>query len=342
MKAMTVNVSQRVKNLHAGSVIFDGHCDTLLAIRDGDRLLGERGQPPADSDVATRQHIDLPRLLEGGVTAQVFACYVRQQSLPSNATNEALCLIDAFYQALDQNPDTLLLATMAADVERAKAEGKVAGILSLEGAEALEGDLTMLRIFYRLGLRALGITWNFRNQAADGLGETRTGGGLSEFGVALVQEANRLGVILDVAHLAPPGVCDVLELSEAPVIASHANARAMCDHPRNLTDEQLEGIAASGGLVAVTYVPSFLASPPQEASLERVLDHVDYIVKRIGVDHVGLGSDFDGFKGVLPGLEDVSHLPALTAGLVARGYSDEEVAKILGGNYLRVFRQVAG
>jgi len=323
-------------------VIFDGHCDTLISIRDGDRRLGERCQVQPDGGVISSQHIDLPRLLEGGVTAQIFACFVRQQFLPSDATNEALRLIDAFYRALDENPEALLLATTAADVEQAKAEGKVAGVLSLEGAEALEGDLAMLRTFYRLGLRALGLTWNWRNQAADGQGESRTGGGLTEFGVALVREANRLGLILDIAHLAPAGVRDVLELSEAPVVASHANARALCDHHRNLTDEQLAGIAASGGLVGVTYVPSFLAQEHQDASLEKVLDHIDYIVKTIGVDHVGLGSDFDGFGGVLPGLEDVSHLPALTAGMVARGYSDEKVAQILGGNYLRVFRQVAG
>lgn len=339
---MTVNLSQRVQDLHVGSVIFDGHCDTLIAIRDGERRLGERRQARPDGDALNSQHVDLPRLLEGGVTAQIFACFVRQPYLPSDATNEALRLIDAFYRSLDENPDALLLATIAADVERAKAEGRVAGVLSLEGAEALEGDLAILRTFYRLGVRALGLTWNHRNQAADGLGEARTGGGLTEFGVALVREANRLGVILDVAHLAPAGVRDVLALSEAPVVASHANAHALCNHRRNLNDEQLAGIAASGGLVGVTYLPAFLAQNPRDASLERVLDHVDYIVKTIGVDHVGLGSDFDGFGGVLPGLEDVSRLPALTEGLVARGYTDEQVAKILGGNYLRVFRQVAG
>lgn len=339
---MTLNNDHTVKNLHYNSIIFDGHCDTLISIRDNERRLGDRCQVTPNSDETSWQHIDLPRLLEGGVTAQTFACFVRKQFLPSDATNEALRLIDAFYLALDENPDTLLLATMAADVEQAKAEGKVAGVLSLEGSEAMEGDLAMLRTFHRLGLRALGLTWNWRNQAADGLGESRTGGGLTEFGVALVREANRLGIILDIAHLAPAGVRDVLELSEAPVVASHANARALCDHRRNLTDEQLEGIAASGGLVAVTYVPSFLAEDSQTASLEQVLDHIDYIVKTIGVDHVGLGSDFDGFGGMLPGLEDATHMPALTAGLVNRGYTDEQVIKILGGNYLRIFHQVAG
>jgi len=339
---MKTDLDQRAKRLHQRSIIFDGHCDTLISIRDGERKLGERCQVQAQGRTTSSWHIDLPRLFEGGVTAQIFACFVRQSFLPSDATNEGLRMIDAFYVALDENPDALLLATTAADIERAKAEGKVAGVLSLEGAEALEGDLAMLRTFYRLGLRAVGLTWNWRNQAADGLGEARTGGGLTEFGVSLVREANRLGVILDVAHLAPAGVRDVLALSESPVVASHANAHALCDHPRNLTDEQLKGIAESGGLVAVTYVSSFLAKDSQDASLERVLDHVDYIVKTIGVEHVGLGSDFDGFGGVLPGLEDVSRLPALTAGLVARGYTDEQVSKILGGNYLRVFRQVAG
>ena len=339
---MTTNLDARIKALHDSSIIFDGHCDTLISIADGERRLGDRCEVNLDGNMTSSQHIDLPRLIEGGVTAQIFACFIRKQFLPSDATNEGLRLIDAFYLALDENPDALLLAITAADVKRAKSEGKVAGILSLEGAEALEGDLAMLHTFHRLGLRALGLTWNWRNQAADGLAESRTGGGLTEFGVSLVQEANRLGIILDIAHLAPAGVRDVLELSNAPVVASHANARALCSHPRNLTDEQLEGIAASDGLVAVTYVPSFLDDDSQAASLERVLDHIDYIVKTIGVNHVGLGSDFDGFGAILPGLKDVSQMPALTAGLVARGYSDEETAKILGGNYLRVFQQVAG
>lgn len=338
---MTAN-STRIEKLHAESIIFDGHCDTLITIRDGERKLGRRCQPQPEGDVLSSQHLDLPRLLEGGVTAQTFACFIRPQFLPSDATNEALRLIDAFYRAVDDDPDKLRLATRASDVEQAKAEGQVAGVLSLEGAEALEGDLAVLRSFYRLGLRAVGLTWNFRNRAADGLDEARTGGGLTEFGVKLLREANRLGILLDVAHLAPAGVRDVLKLSEAPVVASHANARALCEHRRNLSDEQLEGIASTGGLVAVTYVPNFVAQDGQKASLERVLDHIDYIVKTIGLDHVGLGSDFDGFGGTLPGLEDVSRLPALTAGLVERGYSDEAVSKILGGNYLRVFREAVG
>lgn len=339
---MTINLDSETKKLHDSSIIFDGHCDTLIDLREGERKFTERHEPDPEGELTESRHIDLPRLLEGGVTAQIFACFVRDQFLPADATNEALRLIDAFYGAVDDSLNGLSLATTAAEVERAKAKGKVVGVLSLEGAEALEGDLAILRVFYRLGVRALGLTWNHRNQAADGVGETRTGGGLTEFGVKLVCEANRLGIILDIAHLAPAGVRDVLKLSDAPVVNSHTCARALCDHPRNLTDEQLEGVAATGGLGAITFVPNFLADNGEGAALARVLDHIDHMVKVMGVEHVGLGSDFDGFGGVLPGLEDVTRLPKLTSGLVARGYSHEDVAKILGGNYLRVFRQVAG
>ena len=181
-------------------------------------------------------------------------------------------------------------------------------------------------------------------EAADGVGEERTGGGLTTFGVSLVEEMNRLGIIIDIAHLAPAGVEDVLKISQSPIIASHANARAVCDHRRNLTDAQLEKIAKNGGVVGVTFVPAFVDGNEDKTTLPHILDHVDHLVKVMGDDHVGLGSDFDGFFGDerTPGLEDVSKMPAITAGLVERGYSDAAIQKILGGNLLRVFRQVAG
>jgi len=325
--------------LHRESIVFDGHCDTLLSVLDGQRRLGERSE---------EGHLDLPRMKEGGVTAQIFACFVRRQFVPARSTTETLRLVDTFYEEMSANAATLTLATSAADIERAKAEGKIAGVLGLEGAEALAGDLGVLRTFYRLGVRNLGLTWNFRNAAADGVAEARTGGGLTEFGVRLVKEMNRLGMMIDIAHLAPAGVRDVLALSEAPVIASHANAHALCScascpHRRNLTDEQLEGIAANGGVVGVTFVPAFVTEDPNQATLERTLDHVDHIVRVAGVDHVGLGSDFDGFPEgkVNAGLEDVTKMPNITAGLLSRGYKPAEVKKILGGNFLRVFRQAS-
>jgi membrane dipeptidase len=252
-------------------------------------------------------------------------------------------MIDQFYRVQTEHAADVCLATKASDIECAKQEGKVAGILSLEGAEGLEGDLGVLRMLYRLGVRWIGLTWNHRNQAADGLGELRTGGGLTEFGVQLVREMNRLGMLVDIAHLAPAGVRDVLATSQAPVIASHANAHALCPVPRNLSDEQLEGVAETGGMVGVTYVPDFIRVGDAPATLDGLIDHIDHIVHTVGIDHVGLGSDFDGFGDPPPaGLEDVSCVPNLTVRLLERGYSDQDAQKILGGNWLRVIRQVLG
>ena len=320
--------------LHRDSIVFDGHCDTLLELLSGKRKFDER---------STEGHIDLPRLREGGVTAQVFAIYLEDQYLPASAVKQTLRLLDVLYHELAAHPDALTLAIKAADIEAAKRAGKVAAVVGLEGAEALEGDLGTLRMFHRLGVRLLTVAWSRRNQAADGVGEARTGGGLTNFGVQMVQECNKLGVLVDISHLAPAGVRDVLEASSQPVIASHSNAYALCAHPRNLSDEQLQAVAGKGGVVCVVFVPSFITADRKEACLEKLLDHIDHIVRVAGVDHVGLGSDFDGFGPLPPvGLEDVTRLPGITAGLVQRGYSETDVRKILGENLLRVFRQVVG
>jgi membrane dipeptidase len=321
--------------LHRESLVFDAHCDTLQEVLAGKRRLGERSE---------EGHIDLPRLREGGVTAQIFALFVSPNHFPRGAASQALRLLDVFYQEMGENADQLTLAATASDIERAKAEGRVARILGLEGAEALEGDLGVLRAFYKLGVRNIGLTWNLRNAAADGVDETRSSSGLSNFGVQLVQEMNHLGILVDVSHLSPTGVRDVLHVSEAPVIASHSNAYALCPHRRNLTDEQLEGIASKGGVVGVTFVPNFVTEDGNQATLESLLDHIDHMVKTMGVDHVGLGSDFDGFfdSVKVQDLEDVTCLPRLTAGLVGRGCGEEDVKKILGGNFMRVFREVVG
>lgn len=321
-------------NLHRDSIIFDGHCDTLLEILSGKCKFNER---------STEGHIDLPRLREGGVTAQVFAIYLEDQYLPAGAVKQTLRLLDVLYLELTAHPDAFTLATQAADIEAAKRAGKVAAVVGLEGAEALEGDLGTLRMFYRLGVRLLTVTWSRRNQAADGVGEARTGGGLTNFGLQMVEECNKLGILLDISHLAPAGVRDVLEASSQPVIASHSNAYALCAHARNLSDEQLLAVAQKGGVVCVVFVPSFITTDRKEASLEKLLDHIDHIVRVAGIEHVGLGSDFDGFSPPPPvGLEDVTCLPGITAGLVQRGYSEADVRKVLGENLMRVFRQVAG
>jgi len=250
-------------------------------------------------------------------------------------------LLDTFYQELESFPKLAMPAVEAQDLVKAKEHGKVALFLGMEGAEGLGGSLSALRMCYRLGLRVLGITWNRRNEAADGVGELRTGGGLTNFGIDVVKECNRLGILIDIAHLAPAGVEHVLELSEAPIVATHANCHDLWAHPRNLTDEQLEAVAKNGGVVGVTPVPPFLGDHEEQADLAELLDHVDHMIEVMGENGVGLGLDFDGVGEMRTrGIEDVSMLPNITSGLRERGYAEEIIAKILGGNFLRVFREV--
>jgi membrane dipeptidase len=320
--------------LHRDSIVFDAHCDTLLAVLAGERGLGER---------FPEGHIDLPRLLDGGVTAQVFALFIEDKYLPAGAAKQTLRLLDTLYRAFADHAGQLMLALKAKDIKQAKEEHKVAAVIGFEGAEALEGDLALLRVFYRLGLRLLTIAWSRRNQAADGVAEARTGGGLTNFGWQLVEECNKLGIIVDISHLAPAGVSDVLEATTAPIIASHSNAHALCPHARNLTDKQLAGVARTGGVVGVTFVPAFIHEDEQQASLDGLVDHIDHIVDVAGIDHVGLGSDFDGFGPAVPqGLEDVTCMPGITAQLLKRGYTADGARKVLGLNFLRVFRLVVG
>lgn len=319
--------------LHLDAIVVDGHCDTLGEVLRGVRTLSER---------STLGHVDLPRLREGGVTAQVFACFVPVDEYRRGAARHAMQRMDMLHQALESHPEQLLLATCAADIQRAKAEGKIAGILGLEGVEAIEGSLEVLRCFYRLGVRVVGFTWNFRNEAADGVHEGAQARGLTDFGYQLVAECNRLGMLIDVSHLAAPGLADVLRTSRHPVMASHSNAAALCNDPRNLTDGQIEAIAERGGVIGATFVPSFLTQPASTASLAHVLDHIEHLLRIAGVDHVMIGSDFDGIDHPPRGLEDVTRYPAITAGLLARGHDELTVRKVLGLNFLRVFGQVTG
>ncbi|MBI9045895.1 MAG: dipeptidase [Anaerolineaceae bacterium] len=341
---MEQKMSSEAKKLHTNSIVVDGHCDTLMKIENGSL---DFGKGPIENSKnlnlgSNVSHIDLPRLKAGGVTTQVMACFVEKKFLPADATNQALRMIDGLYRVLDKHDSSFKLVKTAKEIEVVKEKGINSAMLALEGAESLEGELAILRMFYQLGLRQVGLTWNWRNQAADGLGEARTGGGLTEFGVDMVKEANRLGIILDIAHLAPAGIRDILEISEQPIVDSHCGARGLTDHVRNLDDNQLEAVAKSGGVVCVTFVKDFINSDSEKASIEDVFKHIDYMVKKIGVDHVGIGSDFDGVPGYLPGLEDASKMSDLTAGLLERGYSEKDVASIMGGNYLRVIKTVCG
>jgi membrane dipeptidase len=327
---MSTNPAQ---DLHTEAIVIDGHCDSIGDQLEQGRWLGER---------SAKGHIDLPRLRDGGITAQFFACYVPQAYQRHGATTHALERLDQLLRLADQLPDQLVIARKAGDIKRAKAEGKIAAIAGLEGAEALDASIGVLRQFYRLGVRNLGLAWNFRNAACDGVSESRTNGGLTQFGTKVVEECNRLGILIDLSHLSPAGVDDVLNTSLQPVIASHSNARALCDHPRNLTDAQLEAVAMRGGVVGVTFVDAFLnVKNPSRATLDDVITHIEYMLNRIGPDSVAIGSDFDGCTTPAD-LPDATAYPRLTAKLLDRGHAPEVVRKVLGGNLLRVFGSVCG
>jgi membrane dipeptidase len=334
------------EKLHKESIIIDGHCDTLLSLCGRPGMPGFRKRDFFERN--TEGHIDLPRLKEGGVTCQVMAVYIEPQFKPTRSARRALELLDTFYALLDES-DSFRIATRASDIEEAKAQGNVCGLLSIEGGEAVEGSLGLLRSFYRLGVRAMGLTWNQRNDIADGVGEKSAGSGLTDFGISLVKEMERIGMLVDVSHLSESSFWAVSNVSERPFIASHSNARALASHPRNLTDKQIEALAKKGGVIGVVFAPGFVDDDPSKVSLKRLCDHIDHIKSIAGIDHVGLGSDFDGYGSPLGGpdakkvvLSDVSELPKLTEELVSRGYTEEEVKKVLGGNWLRVYREVLG
>lgn len=312
--------------VHRSATVVDLHVDTLLDIQAGRRTLGKRSR---------RGHVDLPRLREGGVGVQVFAAYIAPREA-ARGLGRALELLRAFQAAVAGNAAQISLITTAEEIERVRRAGRIAAVLSIEnGGDALARDVRTLDEFYRQGVRMLGLTWNKSNALGDGaLG--RDHGGLTDLGRAVLRRKEELGIIVDVSHLSKAAFWDTMRATRGPVIASHSNAAALRSHPRNLTDEQLRAIGGRGGVVGVNFWPELLG----EATLERVLDHIDHMVKTMGVDHVALGSDFDGIPQTPRGLEDVTRLPNLTAGLLRRGYTTEQVHKILGANALRVFRQV--
>ncbi|MGH2374221.1 MAG: dipeptidase, partial [bacterium] len=225
--------------------------------------------------------------------------------------------------------------TTLAEIERAQRDGKIAAVLSIENGDALGGDLRVLDDLYRRGVRMLGLTWNPSTALGDGA-HGRQHSGLTDLGRAVIRRMDDLGIVVDVSHLSEAAFWDAVGVVRGPFIASHSNAAALYRHPRNLTDSQLRAVAKRGGIVGVNFYPGFLGA----ATLDRVLAHIDHMVKVMGIDHVALGSDYDGVPRVAARLDDVSKLPNLTAGLQRRGYTTEQIHKILGGNALRVFRQV--
>jgi membrane dipeptidase len=284
-------------------------------------------------------HVDIPRLIEGGVDCQVFAIGAARVIFPPRAVKTGLQMIDIFYRECEKNSEAITPVFCHGDILKAHAEGKIAALLAVEGGEVIGGDTGVLRMFYRLGVRMFSLVYH-RSELADGASQNRTEGGLTTLGLEVAEEIQRLGIVVDVSHLNDAGFWDLMDVMKKPLIASHSSCRALCDHPRNLTDEQIEAMAEKGGVIGVNFAPNFIH--PVKATVERVVDHIDHIVELVGVDHVGLGSDFDGISTTPDGLDDVTHMPNVTKVLVKRGYSEGEAKKILGENHLRVFKRVIG
>jgi len=323
----------KAKQIHQKVIIFDGHCDTILEVMNQKRSLEKK---------STNGHLDIPRMKEGGVDVQIFAIFIEDIYKPDRSLKRTLQLIDCFYKEIEKNQIDISLVTNYNQIEEVNRAGKIAAILSIEGGEALEGDLGVLRVLYKLGVRLLTLTWNQRNQIADGIWESRTGSGLTEFGIKVIDEMNDLGMLIDVSHLLENGFWDVVKRSKTPIVASHSDCYALCPHLRNLKDEQIKALVGKGGVIGITFVPNFLTQEKRKTIVKDVVTHIDYLVEKAGIDCVGLGSDFDGTDDLPLGLEGVDKIPNITKELLDRGYKEREIEKILGGNFLRVFKEVVG
>lgn len=328
-----------------GYRVVDAHCDALLAVIGRSDIPGDSGR--RDFLVRNRLgHVDLPKLLEGGVVCQFMALFTEDDAI-FEAKAFTHRLIDEFEAICARSAGQFFPLLNAKDLNRAKAGECVAGLLSIEGAEALEGNLDSLDEFHARGVRAMGITWNRRNAFGCGVRPTE-GGSLSHMGLAplgfeLVEKLESMRMIVDASHLSDTAFEDLARTARRPFIASHSNARTVCNHVRNLTDAQIRRIAENGGVVGVVFVPPFVAARPERSYLDHLLDHIDHIIKVGGLDCVALGSDFDGYKGIEGHvLADASEFPLLAVALESRGYRSSEMEKIFSGNWERLIREILG
>jgi membrane dipeptidase len=321
-----------LETVHSRAFVIDLHNDVLEIAINGGYDLGVRH---------TYNHSDLPRFREGGFDAQMFAIWTDwRDSAAHPYYSYTLAMVDTFNSNVLRNSETFAQARSFDELMQVNASGKFGGVLAVEGGHAIENSIDKLKDFYALGARYFTITWNNSLSWAVSAADSRsTTVGLSEFGRQVVRTMDSLGMIIDVAHTGIKTIWDILATTRNPIIDSHAGVRALNNSSRNLTDAQIDSIASRGGVIGVVFYPSFL-SPKGVATIEDVIKHIDYIRDLVGIDYVAIGSDYDGIGSTPAGLEDVSKLPNLTAALRRHGYSREDVIKILGGNYLRVFKQV--
>ena len=355
MRELSEAEEQRARRLHAEAYVFAAHTDFIAGVSEG-RSRGERA-------VAARRQ--LPLLRAGGVKAvcehvagdtPYFSTFAFRNVRPLQPTKFALQALDYWHAELAESPAWKLVLE-AGDFRQAEREGRVAVVFGFEGAMPIDDDLGLLRMFHRLGVRSIGLTWNGRNLLGDGV-SVHAGGGLTAYGRAAIAEMNRLGIVIDVSHMSDEGIRDTLEASAHPILASHSNARALCDHPRNLSDELALGIAGRGGVIGLHMLSQFLVSG-RDATLDDFLDHVDHLTRLVGTAHVGLGPDCmeqwpaEVYRELWantemaalefrypPGFDSLARCGNVTRGLVARGYDDAAVRGIMGENVLRVFEAV--
>jgi membrane dipeptidase len=327
----------RARALHRQVPLIDGHNDYPWALRQNN---AERDFGKLDIGVSQPTiHTDIPRLREGGVGGQFWSVYIPATIQGSEAVLTTLEQIDVVHRMARRYPDTFELATTAADVERIFKAGRIASLVGMEGGHSIDSSLAALRMLHAAGARYMTLTHSTNLPWADSGTDTPKSGGLSRFGEEVVREMNRLGMMVDLSHTSPDTMEDAIRVSEAPVMFSHSDARALHDHGRNVPDNVLRLLAKNGGIVMVTFVPGFLTRDGK-ATLADVANHMDHVRNTAGPDHVGIGGDFDGITAVPVGLEDVSKYPALTAELLRRGWPEADVTKALGLNALRVMRRV--
>lgn len=319
-----------VAELHQRAIVVDTHVDTPYWISETHIKLK-----------SNKRQVDLARLKAGGVDVVFFSILVNPARYGKIAKNQADYIIQTLKRELTANADSIELATSYNDIQRILAKGKIAGLMGMEGGEPIENSVDNVNHFYQLGVRYLSPTWSLNNQLGDSSGPARPRWkGLSPLGKDVVKRMNQLGMLIDVSHLSDATYNDVLKLSTQPVIASHSGVDGIRVSPRNLSDNMLKLLSLNGGVVGIMFYPPIL-SATGKANVASVVNHIEYAVKVAGIDHVGLGSDFDGLDTPPPkGLEDAGHFPAITAELRKRGYKDEDILKILGGNFMTVFAQV--
>ncbi len=382
--SVPAGVGSKAMQIHNSALVIDTHADTPQSFLDGNFDIGS-------TDPSSLVQVTLDKARAGNLGAEFFSIWVEPTTNQGHFAQKTLDLIDSVYQQAARHPDRMMMAFNTADIERAHKEHKFAALMGIEGGHSIENDIHLLRDFYRLGVRYMTLSWSNTNEWADSSGDINDSkvqhhDGLTDFGKQVVLEMNRLGMMVDISHVADKTFWDAIATTKAPVIASHSSSRALVNHPRNMTDDMLRAVAKNGGVVQVNFFAGFDDPKYSEATqaqakdrdaaidaalakkraagekvtfvdedqverewlskiprppLSSMIDHIDHIAKVAGVDHVGLGSDFDGVSGATPaGLDSAADLPKITQALLDRGYSADDIRKILGGNLLRVFREV--